>query len=231
MEGQLPIMRGASVRNARSSDSSWRAPHCHLPGFEKMGHSLWGMVTVGDKAVWGEEGGEGRQIQLWGWVWPRLAQSDALSKQHRRRRLAPVSTSVLYHTAPHPAHCKGDRDKGTFTASVGGERPWLTAGVTHQLGAKQPGSGPGLPWQNRARDWAPGSWAGLSTPPSPTSSPPPPSPAGVCGRRHVPFPAWSGQRGTPGGLGPGHASEAAKQGRALCRGPAAGRRVPAPLPA
>lgn len=47
------------------------------------------------------------------------------------------------------------------------------SGSNPPLGAKQPGSGLGLPWQNRARDWAPGSRAELSSPPPSSTSPPP----------------------------------------------------------
>ena len=66
MEGWLPIMRGASVRNARQGQGTPAGEYliaiCQVLG--KWATPSRGWWAVGDKAVWGEEGPEGRQIPL-----------------------------------------------------------------------------------------------------------------------------------------------------------------------
>lgn len=113
----------------------------------------------------------------------------------------------------------------------------MTHSSRNPTGWVQSGPGPGLSWQSRAQGWGPGSLAERVYPPPPHATPAP-TPSRSLRQAARPLPgvvrtlgSARGPERTPGGLGPGHASEAAKQGRALCRGQAAGRLVPVPLPA
>lgn len=107
-----------------------------------------------------------------------------------------------------------------LAASVGGRTSMTHSGNSPPLGPSNQGRG--LAFRGREPEPETGPQDPEQSCPPHRQAPPSPAPIPSRSLRQAarPFPAWSGQRGTPGGLGPGHASEAANKG-GLC---AAGRR-------
>lgn len=112
----------------------------------------------------------------------------------------------------------------------------MTHSSRNPTGWVQSGPGPGLPWQSRVQGWGPGSLAErvYPTPPRhPRANPLQESAAGSTSpsRRGQDTRLRARAREDPGRSGPRACIRGHKQGRALCRGQAAGRLVPVPLPA